>query len=218
MIDFPKIDKAGPLRALVAMGGNAPERSEPAWQAMIRAVKAVDDLPQTRVVAVSGLWRSLPWGRVRQPPFFNAVMVLETGLSARDLLRALLAVERQFGRRRGMRPWGPRVLDLDLVDLGGKVMRPAGMGRRGSARARRAWQGKGMILPHTGVQERAFVLLPLAEVIPGWRHPVTGATARAMVARLPFRVRAQCLPVQKGREARAWNALRRRKAVHNRLY
>lgn len=204
------IDKAEAVRVMVALGSNAPGRSGPPWEAMARAVEEVHMLPGVRVAALSGLWRSAPWGRLRQPPFFNAVMVLETHMQTHALLRALLALETRLGRRRGMRAWGPRTLDLDLLDHGGRVMRPVGMGRKGSARAKRFWQGKGMILPHPGLHERAFVLLPLAEVAPQWRHPLLGANVRALLARLPWRVRAQCRAERFGRAAAAWLALRSR--------
>ena len=210
MIHSPDICKSQRMHALVAMGGNVPGRAGPPWLAMIHSVEAVDSLPQTRVVAVSGLWHSLPWGRLRQPPFFNAVMVLETRLSARELLRALLAVERQFGRRRGIRPWGPRALDLDLLDLGARVMRPVGMGRAGSARARRAWQARGILLPHPGLRERAFVLSPLADVAKDWRHPETGESVRALLARLPGKMRTQCRPACRGQAAQAWQMLQKK--------
>ncbi len=200
------------MRALVGLGGNAPGGARAPWQTLIRAVEAADALPGTRVVALSGLWRSAPWGGVRQPDFFNAVMALETALGAHELLRALLALERRLGRLRRARAWGPRTLDLDLLDHGGVVMRPVGMGRLGSGGARHFWQGRGLVLPHPGVAERAFVLLPLIQVAPDWRHPATGVPARALLARLPGGERAQCRPVTRGRAARAWAGV-----VHNRL-
>ena len=202
--------RAETVRALIALGSNLSGQGEAPWSIMAAAVRAFDALPGVRVTALSGLWRSAAWGRVRQPVFHNAVMVVDTALSAQALLRNLLWLEALLGRRRGMRAWGPRVLDLDLLDHGGRVQRPAGMGNRGCARVRRTWQNRGLVLPHPGMHERPFVLLPLLEVAPEWRHPVAGAGVRALVARLPWRLRAQCRPVQGGKAGSAWSALKSR--------
>ena len=98
--------------------------------------------------------------------FANAVAIVESDLAARRLLAELKAMERAFGRRGGRR-WGPRVLDLDII-----------LWSEG------AWGGPGPIVPHPEFRDRAFVLAPLAEIAPGWRDPVSGATVRQLLARL----------------------------------
>ena len=98
--------------------------------------------------------------------FANAAAILTTDLDPPELLDALKAVERAFGRRGG-RKWGPRVLDLDILLWSGG-----------------AWAGAGLIIPHPEMRRRPFVLEPLAEIAPGWRDPVTGASVRQLLARL----------------------------------
>ena len=109
---------------------------------------------------------SSPFGVTGQPDFVNAVAEVETGLSPEALLARLHVIERLAGRRRTLR-WGPRSLDLDLLDYGG-IVRAA----------------PPPVLPHPGIAERIFVLAPIAEIAPGWRHPVTRQTAAAMLRKL----------------------------------
>lgn len=115
----------------------------------------------------SRLLVSAPYGVTGQPPFVNAVAEIETAASPEALLQRLHRIERMAGRRRTLR-WGPRTLDLDLVDYHGLVRPPP-------ARP---------VLPHAGVEDRIFVLAPIAEIAPRWRHPVTHLTAAAMLRRL----------------------------------
>jgi len=110
---------------------------------------------------------SAPFGVTGQPAFVNAVAEVETVLRPEALLDRLHLIERMAGRRRSLR-WGPRTLDLDLLDYHGLVRRPP-------ARP---------VLPHPGIAERIFVLAPLAEIAPHWRHPLTRRTACQMLRRL----------------------------------
>jgi 2-amino-4-hydroxy-6-hydroxymethyldihydropteridine diphosphokinase len=115
----------------------------------------------------SRLLQSSPFGRTDQPAFVNAVAEIETAIGPVALMQRLHHIERMAGRRRTLR-WGPRTLDLDLLDYNGLV-------RREPARP---------TLPHPGIEKRIFVLAPLLEVAPGWRHPVSKLGARAMLSRL----------------------------------
>lgn len=115
----------------------------------------------------SRLLHSSPFGRTDQPIFVNAVAEVETTISPVALMQRLHHIERKAGRRRTLR-WGPRTLDLDLLDYNGLV-------RRKPARP---------TLPHPGIAERIFVLAPLLEIAPHWRHPVSNLTVRAMLRRL----------------------------------
>lgn len=101
-----------------------------------------------RVVARSRLYRTVPWGYAAQPPFCNAVALLETGRSPRRLLEALKGIERSLGRQPGER-WGPRFIDLDILTYGDLVV-----------------DEPDLQIPHPGLAERAFVLVPLAELDP----------------------------------------------------
>ena len=179
--------------AIVALGANLRGRWGDPAQTLAKAVRQLVESGWVRLLRLSSLWRSSAYGGVPQPPFVNAVAVLRTALSPHELLRLLMAVERAAGRRRGI-AWGPRVLDLDLIDHGGKVMRPPHVGRKGRAKTVHYLQRRGLILPHPDMRARAFVLLPLAEVCPDWRHPITGESVAALLARLPARAQAACRP------------------------
>lgn len=132
------------------------------------AVHALSSLG--KIEAVSGLYRSPAWPDPSEPEFFNACARMRSDLGPEAILSALHAIEAAFGRRRG-RPNAPRTLDLDLLDYqsvrGGPAAAP------------------GVDLPHPRLETRDFVLLPLREVAPDWRHPALGATAADLIAQLP---------------------------------
>ena len=150
------------IRAAVGFGGNL-GRPEVAFAAALAALAAD---PAVEVCAVSSLWRSAPWGGVPQPEFLNGVALLETDHAPRALLRELLAIETRAGRVRDGR-WGPRTLDLDLLFHGDEKCSEEGL-----------W------IPHPRMEERSFVLAPLAEVAPTWRHPGSGRTTAEALDRL----------------------------------
>jgi 2-amino-4-hydroxy-6-hydroxymethyldihydropteridine diphosphokinase len=141
-------------RAYVGLGSNLGDRQ----QTIDGALEALAAVPGVRVVAVSTLIDTEPVGPVDQPRFLNGVAELATTLAARDLLDALLEVERRFGRRReGVPPQGPRTLDLDLLLYGQAEI-----------------DAPGLRVPHPRLHERRFVLEPLAEVAPGLEVPGKG--------------------------------------------
>lgn len=119
-----------------------------------------------RSAATSLFYETAPVPVSDQPWFVNAVAAVETDLDAASLLAVLHQVEQEFGRVRRERNEA-RVLDLDLIDYKGMVS-------AGSP-----------LLPHPRMAERAFVLLPLRDVAPGWRHPVSGRTVDDLIAALP---------------------------------
>ena len=142
--------------ACVGLGSNL---DHPARQ-VETAIDCLADLEQTRLDARSGLYRSAPFGGVEQADFVNAAVILSTGLSARELLGALKDIERHRGREPGGVRWGPRVLDLDLLVFGDEVI-----------------DEPGLTVPHPGIAERNFVLLPLRDIAPDLDIPGLGRVA-----------------------------------------
>ena len=141
-------------RVFVGLGANLGE----ARAAVAQALDALAALPQTRRVAVSRLYRSAPVDALG-PDFVNAVAELRTGLAPRDLLSALQDIEHAHGRERPHRH-APRTLDLDLLLYGQRVV-----------------EEPGLTVPHPRLHERAFVLLPLADLAPELEHPRLGPLA-----------------------------------------
>jgi 2-amino-4-hydroxy-6-hydroxymethyldihydropteridine diphosphokinase len=141
-------------RAYVGLGSNLGDRE----RTVREALRALAGDPGVEVAAVSSLVETEPVGLLDQPRFLNGVAVLETELRPRALLELLLALERRFGRRReGVPPGGPRTLDLDLLLYGDAEI-----------------EEPGLRIPHPRLQERVFVLAPLAEVAPGLEVPGRG--------------------------------------------
>ncbi|MFC6490490.1 2-amino-4-hydroxy-6-hydroxymethyldihydropteridine diphosphokinase [Nitratireductor sp. GCM10026969] len=132
-------------RAFLGLGGNI---GDPA-RAMAAALRELDASAETRVVGVSALYRTPPWGKRDQPDFLNAVAAVETGLRPRDLLTFCLDIERELKRERRER-WGPRPIDIDILFFGDERVAE-----------------EGLEIPHPRMLERAFVLVPLAEIAPG---------------------------------------------------
>jgi 2-amino-4-hydroxy-6-hydroxymethyldihydropteridine diphosphokinase len=129
--------------------------------------------------------------------FVNAVLRLEVPVGPERMLRRLHALEARHGRVRGAR-WTARILDLDLI-ASGALVRPAAETQRDWRRLSTARQAletpDRLILPHPRMQDRAFVLIPLCDVAPRWRHPLTGRTARAMRDALPPKARRGVRPI-----------------------
>jgi 2-amino-4-hydroxy-6-hydroxymethyldihydropteridine diphosphokinase len=146
---------------LVALGSNLSGPWGTPGEAIIRALKELGRGP-VRVKKVSTIIDTDPYGRLNQPRYVNAVAIIETHLPPLALMRRLHSIERAGGRRRGVR-WGPRTIDLDLVDYHGLQLK----GR--------------LALPHPGIAGRTFVLIPINEIAPRWRHPVSRLTARQML-------------------------------------
>lgn len=153
-------------RALVAIGANLPRADgAPALETCRWAAGRLAAIPGMRLVALSSWWISAPIPPdPAAPDYVNGVALLEGETTPEALLAALHAIESEAGRARSY-PNAPRVLDLDLIDLGGRVR-----------------AGPDPVLPHPLAHLRAFVLRPLAEVAPGWVHPVLGRPVDALLA------------------------------------
>jgi 2-amino-4-hydroxy-6-hydroxymethyldihydropteridine diphosphokinase len=135
--------------ALIALGGNVGDVRD----TLDLAIAALCDGGTVRLLARSSDYRTPPWGVADQPPFINRAIIVETALPPVDLLARAQAIERQFGRDRSKEQrWGPRTLDIDLIDYDGTALNTPEL-----------------TLPHPRALERAFVLVPLAEIEPDWR-------------------------------------------------
>jgi 2-amino-4-hydroxy-6-hydroxymethyldihydropteridine diphosphokinase len=126
-----------------------------------------------RNVRASRVYATLPLGLGRQARYLNAVLSMQGSLAPGALLRLVKGIERRAGRRIG-RHWGPRCLDIDVLDFGGRRI---GWPPRRRERDR-------LMLPHPEMHLRPFVLVPLLEVDRHWRHPVLGVSGRTLLARL----------------------------------
>ncbi len=145
------------------------------------------ETPRVALRAVSRFFLTPAFPAGSGPDFVNAAAILDTDLTAPDLLAHLHGVEAQFGRVRKDR-WDARTLDIDLLALGDQVL-PDAAGYRHWADLppdrQRIETPDRLILPHPRLQDRAFVLVPLADIAAGWHHPVTGRSLTAMLAALP---------------------------------
>jgi 2-amino-4-hydroxy-6-hydroxymethyldihydropteridine diphosphokinase len=130
-------------KAYVGLGANLGPREV----TLLRAVDLLGAEPGVEVLAVSGLRETAPVGNVDQPEFLNGAVAVETSLTARELLDALLRVERELGRVRDGTRWGPRTIDLDLLVYGNEIV-----------------DEPDLRVPHPRLHERRFALEPLAEL------------------------------------------------------
>ncbi len=167
----------GPRQAIyIGLGANQAYRGRAPLQTLISALDALA-AEGVATVSASRPWRSPAWPDPADPPFVNACIAVRTSLDAPDLLTVLHKVEAAHGRARAIRN-APRTLDLDLIDYQGRTGRFAG----------------GLDLPHPRLAARAFVLLPLKDIAPRWRHPASGATLQSLIAALPEAERRACRP------------------------
>ena len=146
------------LRVYIGLGSNL---AQPAEQ-LQAALSALADLPDSQLIAVSSLYASKPLGPADQPDYVNAVAALDTALEPLQLLDRLQQIELQQGRQRKAERWGPRTLDLDILLFGDQLK-----------------------VPHYHLQERPFVLYPLAEIAPDLQLP-DGRDLPTLLQNCPF--------------------------------
>jgi 2-amino-4-hydroxy-6-hydroxymethyldihydropteridine diphosphokinase len=151
---------------LIALGANLPSAVGAPCETIKTALLTLD-AKIANVQAVSRLYQSPAWPDAKDPPYVNAVALVQTAKPANVLLAELHELEAMFGRVRGDRN-APRTLDLDIIDYDGTVSEPV----------------RSPVLPHPRCAERAFVMAPLIDIAPMWRHPVTGESGKSLLTRL----------------------------------
>lgn len=156
-------------KAYLLIGGNLGDREANLGAARERIAACCGPL-----IARSSIYATAAWGMHDQPDFLNQALLIDTPLGARILLRSLLDIERGMGRSRDQR-YGPRNIDIDILFFNDEVL-----------------DEPDLHIPHPRMSARRFVLVPLAELAPDLRHPVTGQTVAEMLADCPDQ-----LPVHK---------------------
>lgn len=148
------------MRVYLALGSNLGNRREN-LRAALRSLP-----PAATVLAESPIYETAPWGYNDQPDFLNQVILIETGLHPAGLLARLKEIEAEMGREATFRN-GPRLIDLDILFFGELI-----------------YDQEGLTIPHPRLGERAFVLIPLADLAPDLIHPLSGESVRAMAKRV----------------------------------
>lgn len=147
----------------IAIGGNLPVNGQPVQATLEQAIARLDQ-NGVRVLARSRWWRSEAWPDPADPSFLNGVIAARSSLTPISLIDLLHRLEAEAGRQRSS-PNAPRPLDLDLIAFGREVL-----------------AGPDLVVPHPRADQRLFVMGPLAEIAPDWRHPALGATAAELAA------------------------------------
>jgi 2-amino-4-hydroxy-6-hydroxymethyldihydropteridine diphosphokinase len=166
-----------PQGIYIALGANQAYRGIAPLENLNSALAALVS-QGVEIAALSRPWRTPAWPDPSDPPFVNGAVHAHTDLDPAALMMVLHGIEESFGRVRGRRN-APRTIDLDLIDYRGQAA---------------AGGGGSPILPHPRAVKRAFVLLPLREIAPRWRDPVSGASVDQLIAALPHADRSACRP------------------------
>ncbi len=182
--------------ALIGLGGNLPSTLGEPIQTILTSLAYIQ-AKLGPIVSISRFYRTPAYPKSSGPDFVNAAVAVATVLCPDEILFNLHEVEAEAGRVREIR-WGARTLDLDLLALGDVVL-PDAMTQRDWMALPPRQQGRQtphcLILPHPRLQDRGFVLIPLAEICSGWRHPVTGLSVGEMAQALSDDDKAAICPV-----------------------
>lgn len=191
---------------IICLGANLPSSDLGASETLQSAVGILHTEPDISITAVSRIWRTPAYPPGSGPDYANAAALIRTALPPEDLLARLHAIEACAGRDRSTGRWSARVLDLDLIALDDLVLPDQQTHRHWTGldpeRQRREAPDR-LILPHPRMQDRGFVLAPLAEIAPDWQHPVTGRSVVQMLAALPPDALAGMAPMTAGTDTSA---------------
>lgn len=171
--------------ALVALGGNATSQVGSPQKTLWAAIKRLEGMNLT-IRNVSRFYQTPCFPVGAGPDYINAAISVSTALSPTELLQVLHAVEAEFGRER-LERWGTRTLDLDLLAYDQQIWPNKGVydsWRNLPLETQKKRAPEELILPHPRLHERAFVLIPLNDIAPEWRHPVLGLNVKEMVNKL----------------------------------
>ena len=164
--------------AVISLGSNLGDRAEKIRSGVIGLEKS-----GCRVLKKSALYETEPWGNTDQPAFLNQVIQIESPFEPAALMQLILLIEREAGRERKTR-WEPRTLDIDILFYDDRVV-----------------QEHHLAIPHPHLHDRKFVLVPLAEILPGFVHPVLGKKVSELLEALKDPLRVEPIPTPSA----AWN-------------
>ncbi len=150
------------IRVLMSLGSNTGNR-------LTMLTKALSELERGGfcIIDRSKIWETSPWGITSQPRFLNMCICAETEFSPEEMIKKKKKNKKKLGRSKSIK-WGPREIDIDIIAIGELVI-----------------ETPDLSVPHRHMHERAFVLIPLKEIAPRFRHPVTGKTLDEMICALP---------------------------------
>lgn len=181
---------------LIGVGANLPSPRHGPPRATCGGALAALAEAELSITQRSQWYKSAPQPVSDQPWFVNAVIRVQTALDPTDLLDLLLKTEKSFGRRRGQLN-APRILDLDLLAYGEMVTKKEHSNTGGTGAP---------VVPHPRMHERPFVLLPLRDVAPGWRHPVSGMSVEDLIQALPEGLEIEIMADANGAYGSEWQA------------
>ena len=172
---------------IVSLGANLPSAAGDAARTLCDVLAILHGEPDISIAAISRIWRTPAFPPGSGPDYANAAAAIRTSLAAQDLLDRLHGIEARFGRDRSTGRWSARVLDLDLIALDDLILPDTATLRHWMdlpSDRQRVLAPDRLILPHPRMGDRGFVLAPLSEIAPGWRHPLTGKPVSRMLAEL----------------------------------